>query len=94
MSIGISDEHVELAASLRKWAAGLGGAETARTADGDAGARFDEAWKAIGEMGVATIGDDGGTALDQAVDGLALVVPHRHAQRRRRRRRARAPGAA
>ncbi len=27
MSIGISDEHVELAASLRKWAAGLGGAE-------------------------------------------------------------------
>ncbi|HET9423528.1 MAG TPA: acyl-CoA dehydrogenase family protein [Nocardioides sp.] len=67
MSIGISDEHVELAASLRKWAAGLGGAETARTADGDAGARFDEAWKAIGEMGVATIGDDGGTALDQAV---------------------------
>jgi 3-oxochol-4-en-24-oyl-CoA dehydrogenase len=67
MSIGISDEHVELAASLRKWAAGLGGAETARTADGEAGARFDEAWKAIGEMGVATIGDDGGTALDQAV---------------------------
>jgi 3-oxochol-4-en-24-oyl-CoA dehydrogenase len=67
MSIGISDEHVELAASLRRWAAGLAGAETARTADGDAGARFDEAWKAIGEMGVATIGDDGGTALDQAV---------------------------
>jgi alkylation response protein AidB-like acyl-CoA dehydrogenase len=67
MSIGISDEHAELAASLRKWAAGLAGAEIARTAESDAGARFDEAWKAIGEMGVATITDDGGSAVDQAV---------------------------
>ena len=67
MSIGISDEHVELTASLRKWAAGLGGAELARNAEGDAAARFDEVWKAVGEMGVATIGADGGTALDQAV---------------------------
>jgi alkylation response protein AidB-like acyl-CoA dehydrogenase len=67
MSIGISDEHVELAASLRKWAAGLGGAELARGAEGDPGARFDEAWKAAGEMGVATICADGGSALDQAV---------------------------
>jgi hypothetical protein len=73
MSIGISDEHVELAASLRKWAAGLGGVEAARAAEGDAGARFDDAWKAVGEMGVATIGlpesagGGGGSALDQAV---------------------------
>jgi alkylation response protein AidB-like acyl-CoA dehydrogenase len=67
MSIGISDEHVELAASLRKWAAGLSGADVARRTEGEAAARFDEAWKAVGEMGVATIGDDGGTALDQAV---------------------------
>ncbi len=73
MSIGISDEHVELAASLRKWAAGLGSAELVRNADGDVGARFDEAWKAAVEMGVATIalpesaGGGGGTPLDQAV---------------------------
>jgi 3-oxochol-4-en-24-oyl-CoA dehydrogenase len=73
MSIGISDEHVELAASLRKWAAALGGVGAARSAEGDAEARFDEAWKAVGEMGVAAIGvpesagGGGGTALDQAV---------------------------
>jgi len=73
MSIGISDEHVELAASLRKWAAALGGVAAARAAEGEAGARFDDAWKAVGEMGVATIGlpesagGGGGSALDQAV---------------------------
>ena len=57
MSIGISDEHVELARQPaqvggRRWAVPSWSA----TADGDAGARFDEAWKAVGEMGVATIG--------------------------------------
>ena len=73
MSIGISDEHVELAASLRKWAAALDGVQAARSAEGDTGARFDEAWKAVGEMGVATIGlpesagGGGGSVLDQAV---------------------------
>ena len=67
MSIGISDEHAELAASLRKWAAGLGGAELVRNAEGDPAARFDEVWKAVGEMGAATIGADGGSPLDQAV---------------------------
>ena len=54
MSIGISDEHVELAASLRKWAAGARRrARRSRAAEGDADARFDEVWKAVGEMGVA-----------------------------------------
>ncbi|MCW2815369.1 MAG: acyl-CoA dehydrogenase domain protein [Nocardioides sp.] len=73
MSIGISEEHVELAASLRGWAAGLGGAEAARLAESDAEAAFDEAWKAVGEMGVATIGlaeeagGGGGSVLDVAV---------------------------
>ncbi len=67
MSIGISDEHVELAASTRKWAAGLGSAELVRNADGEAAARFDEVGKAAREMGIATIGADGGSPLDQAV---------------------------
>lgn len=73
MSIGISDEHAELAASLRKWAGSLGGTEAARTAEDDAGATFADTWKAVTEMGVATIGlpeaagGGGGSALDQAV---------------------------
>ena len=37
MSIGISEEHVELARSLREWAASLGGREAARDAEADAG---------------------------------------------------------
>ena len=73
MSIGISDEHVELASSLRKWAAGLGGLEAIRAAEDDVAAAFDDVWKAVGEMGVATIalpeaaGGGGGSVLDQAV---------------------------
>lgn len=73
MSIGISDEHVELAASLRKWAADLDGRELARAAEGDASATFTSAWEALVEMGVPTIGlpeaagGGGGTPLDVAV---------------------------
>ncbi len=73
MSIAITDEHAELAASLRKWAASLGGIEATRAAEGDAGAQFDEIWAAADEMGVAAIavpesaGGGGGTVLDQAV---------------------------
>jgi len=73
MSIGISEEHVELARSLREWAASLGGREVTRDADGDAGATFADTWKACVEMGVATIGlpeaagGGGGTVLDVAV---------------------------
>jgi alkylation response protein AidB-like acyl-CoA dehydrogenase len=73
MSIGISDEHVELAASLRKWAASLDGPEVARAAEGEADTTFADAWKAVAEMGVATIGlpeaagGGGGSVLDQAV---------------------------
>ena len=73
MSIGISEEHVELARSLREWAASLGGREAARDAEGDAEATFADTWKACVEMGVATIGlpeaygGGGGSVLDQAV---------------------------
>ena len=73
MSLGISGEHTELAASLRKWATSLGGPEIARAAESDAAAAFNEAWSAVGEMGVATIGlpesvgGGGGTVLDLAV---------------------------
>ena len=73
MSIGISEEHVELARSLREWASSLGGAEAARDAGSDADATFPDAWKACVEMGVATIGlpeaagGGGGTVLDVAV---------------------------
>ncbi|CAI9413802.1 acyl-CoA dehydrogenase [Nocardioides sp. T2.26MG-1] len=72
MSIGISDEHVELASSLRKWAADLRGRELARAAEEDPAATFDTAWAALTEMGVPTIGlpeavGGGGTTLDVAV---------------------------
>src|SRR3954454_19023875 len=73
MSIGISEEHVELARSLREWASSLGGREAARAADSDVAATFADAWKACVEMGVATIGlpeaagGGGGTVLDVAV---------------------------
>ncbi|MCB0894317.1 MAG: acyl-CoA dehydrogenase [Nocardioidaceae bacterium] len=73
MSIGISEEHVELASSLRKWAADLQGRGLARAAEEDDGATFASAWAALTEMGVPTIGlpesagGGGGTTLDVAV---------------------------
>lgn len=73
MSIGISEEQVELAATLRKWAGSLGGIEAARAAEDDVETSFDELWSAIEEMGVHAIaapegaGGGGGSVLDQAV---------------------------
>jgi alkylation response protein AidB-like acyl-CoA dehydrogenase len=73
MSIGISDEHVELAKSLRQWAAGSGAIEATRAAESDADATFVDVWKQAVEMGVATIGlpeaagGGGGSVLDAAV---------------------------
>lgn len=73
MSIGISDEHVELADSLRKWAVSLDGPAVVRAHEKDPAATFGEVWSAVGDMGVATIGlpeaagGGGGSALDVAV---------------------------
>lgn len=73
MSIGITGEQVELADSLRKWAASLGPIEAARAAEGDVAAEFADTWTAAEEMGIAAIavpesaGGGGGTVLDQAV---------------------------
>ncbi len=73
MSIGITDEQEELAASLRKWAASLGAIEAIRAAEGRVDERFDDIWAAVDEMGVTAIavpesaGGGGGTLLDQAV---------------------------
>jgi len=73
MSIGISDEHVELAKSLRQWAADSGALEAVRAAEADPDAAFADVWKQTVEMGVPTIGlpeaagGGGGSVLDVAV---------------------------
>jgi alkylation response protein AidB-like acyl-CoA dehydrogenase len=73
MSIGISDEHVELAASLRKWASSTGAPEAVRAVDAEPGADFADVWAATVEMGVPAIGlpeaagGGGGAVLDVAV---------------------------
>ena len=73
MSIGVTDEHEELATSLRKWAASLGAIEAVRAGEGHLDERFDDVWGAVEEMGVTAIavpesaGGGGGTMLDQAV---------------------------
>ncbi len=73
MSIGVSDDHTELAATVRKWAAALGPLDATRAAEAEAGESFDAIWAAVTEMGIATIalpesgGGGGGSVLDQAV---------------------------
>ncbi len=73
MSIGISSEHVDLASTLSTWAQGEGFLDTVRQVESEAGASFDAAWSALGEMGLATIalpesvGGGGGSFLDAAV---------------------------
>jgi alkylation response protein AidB-like acyl-CoA dehydrogenase len=72
MPIGISDEHAELAASVRKWAESQGAIEAVRAAEVDPAALA--AWgPRTSELGLAAIalpesvGGGGGTLLDQAV---------------------------
>jgi 3-oxochol-4-en-24-oyl-CoA dehydrogenase len=70
--IGISDEHAELAASVRKWAESQGAIDAVRAAEGDTAALA--AWSGrAAELGLTAIalpesvGGGGGTVLDQAV---------------------------
>lgn len=72
MPIGISDEHSELAASVRKWAESQGSIAAVRAAETDRSALAP--WGALAaEMGLPAIalpeavGGGGGTLLDQAV---------------------------
>ena len=74
MSIGISEEHVELARSLREWAASLGGREAARDAEGDAGRDVRRRLEGLRRDGrgrrsgcPSRHGGGGGSVLDQAV---------------------------
>ncbi|WP_370246794.1 acyl-CoA dehydrogenase family protein [Nocardioides sp.] len=73
MTIGITEDHVELAATLRKWALGLDGPAQARAAEADPHAAFDAAWAEALEVGLPAIavaesaGGGGGSVLDQAV---------------------------
>ncbi len=86
MSLGISDDHAELGASLRSWAASIAPLDAARAAEGDPGAAFDDLWKALTTMAVPTIGlpesvgGGGGSTLDVAVAleacAYALVPGH------------------
>src|SRR5689334_15654160 len=82
MPIGIGDEHVELAASVRKWAESQGSIAATRAAETDPEALAP--WGALpAEMGLTAIalpeavGGGGGSLLDQAVvveaAGYALV---------------------
>ena len=73
MPIGISDDHVELAAAFGKWAGSLGGIAAARDAEDDPAAEFVEQAAAVAEMGLAGIavpeerGGAGGSVVDLAV---------------------------
>ena len=82
MPIGISDDHTELAATVRKWAESQGSIAAVRAAETDPTALAP--WGTLpAEMGLSTIalpesvGGGGGTLLDQAVAveaaGYALV---------------------
>jgi len=86
MSLGISDDHVELGASLRSWAASISPPEAVRAAETDQAAAFDDVWAALTSMAVPTIGlpeavgGGGGSVLDAAVAleacAYALVPGH------------------
>ncbi|HET6153541.1 MAG TPA: acyl-CoA dehydrogenase [Marmoricola sp.] len=82
MPIGISDDHTELAATVRKWAESQGSIAAVRAAETDPAAL--EPWGSLpAEMGLTAIalpeavGGGGGSLLDQAVAveaaGYALV---------------------
>ena len=72
MAIGISDEHAELATSVRKWAESHGAIDAVRAAEADPDALAPWGARAA-ELGLAAIalpesvGGGGGTLVDQAV---------------------------
>ncbi|MDN5896192.1 MAG: acyl-CoA dehydrogenase family protein [Nocardioides sp.] len=86
MSIGISEDHVELAASLRKWATGIGSTEAVRAAEQEPTADFAATWSAVTDMAIPVIGlpeslgGGGGEPVDVAVAleacGQGLVPGH------------------
>jgi len=73
VSIAVTAEHRELAASLRAWAASLGGLDAARVAEAEPAETFAEVWAKAQDMGIGGIGlpeavsGGGGSALDVAV---------------------------
>ena len=73
MTLGLDEEHRELGASLRAWAAGLDGPAVVRAAEGDPAETFEKVRAAAAGMGLAglalpaSVGGDDGSALDLAV---------------------------
>ena len=73
MSIGVTPDHQDLAASVLGWARSLAGLEAVRAAETDPDATFAEVWKQIAAHGLALIavpdglGGGGGSLLDAAV---------------------------
>ena len=73
MPVGVTRDHLELAATMRDWAADLGGPAAVREAETDPAAAFAKTWQSVVEMGLTGIGigeqhgGGGGDLLDQMV---------------------------
>ncbi len=73
MSLGISEDHVELGTSLRSWAHSISPLDAVRAGERAADETFDGVWVALSEMAIPTIclpeaaGGGGGSVLDAAV---------------------------
>jgi alkylation response protein AidB-like acyl-CoA dehydrogenase len=71
--IGITDDHLELARTLARWAEALDPVAQVRAAEDDPDAEFEKTWTAVGEMGLpgiavpASAGGGDGSLLDLAV---------------------------
>ncbi|BBH18416.1 acyl-CoA dehydrogenase [Nocardioides baekrokdamisoli] len=73
MSIGVTPDHQDLAASVVDWAQSLAGLDAVRGAEADVEATFGDVWKHVAAHGLALIaapegaGGGGGSLLDAAV---------------------------
>ena len=82
MPVGVTRDHVELASTMRDWAADLSGPAAVREAETDAAAAFAKTWQSVVEMGLTGIGigeqhgGGGGDLLDQmvAVEAAAYAM--------------------